>query len=38
MLASVHHTLTISPQFRILEMTVWPTDCSVQLHSLMMDQ
>jgi len=36
--AYVNHTLVISPQFRTLEMTVWPSLCFVQLHSLMMGQ
>jgi hypothetical protein len=28
----------ISQQFRVLEMIVWPTECFVQLYSLLMDQ
>jgi len=34
--AYVNHTLMISPQFRTLEMTAWPSLCFVQLHSMMM--
>jgi hypothetical protein len=36
--ASVHHTLKISPQFPILEMTIWRSNFLIELHSLMMDQ
>jgi len=36
--AYVNHTLIISPQFRTLEMTVRPSLCFVQPHSLMMGQ
>jgi len=35
---SVNHTLMMSPQFPILEMPVWVSDCFVQQHSLMMGQ
>jgi hypothetical protein len=35
---SVIHTLMISPQFRVLEMTEWRGDRFAQQHSLMKDQ
>jgi len=36
--STVNHILMISPLLRILEMIVWPSDCFVQPHSLMMSQ
>ena len=35
---SVYHSMTISQQFCILQMTVWPSESFVQLHCLMMAQ
>jgi hypothetical protein len=32
--ASLYHPLMTSPEFRILEMIAWPSDCFLQLYSM----